>query len=110
MIADNITPHEMSRFVLYGALPPTVLLRTVDGLETKPLGESNLARDRFFLRASSAHSVRRVLDLDAVFDGDHLGGDSRHSLLPGVRRAARTHARARDARSDDGHLLESRLS
>ncbi len=57
-----------------GALPPTVLLRT--------LGESNLARDRFFLRASSAHSVRRVLDLDAVFDGDHVGGDSRHPLLP----------------------------
>ena len=103
MLAVKLSPHALSRFVVYGALPPTVLLRTVDGVERKPLGESNLTRDRFFLRASSAHSVRRVLDLDAVFDGDHVGGDSRHPLLPGVCRAARTHARARDARSDDGH-------
>ena len=81
MLAVKLSPHALSRFVVYDALPPRVLLRTVDGLERKPLGESNLPRDRFFLRASSAHSVRRVLDLDAVFDGDHVGGDSRHPLL-----------------------------
>jgi len=47
MLALKISPHALSRFVVYGALPPTVLLRTVDGLETKPLGESNLALSLF---------------------------------------------------------------
>ena len=48
MLALKLLPHALSRFVVCGALPPTVLLRTLDGLERKPLGESNLARDRFF--------------------------------------------------------------
>jgi len=69
----------------------------------KPLGESNLARDRFFLRASSAHSVRAFLILTPFFDGDHVGGDSRHPLTrctPGCSNSLRGRA---TARSDDGH-------